>query len=85
MTIWSDHMERPGAGKAMRGLPTAWRIAARVAWANADNAVQIDLYCRPCSVFGNIPCYRGDHACMEWLDPALIVEKLSSLSPQQSL
>ena len=47
------------------------------AWAQpVDNAVQIQLYCRPCSVFGNIPCYRGDHACMERLPPALILEKL---------
>lgn len=43
------------------------------------NAVQIDLYCRPCSVFGNKPCYRGDHACMEQLSPELIVEKIWAL------
>ena len=42
----------------------------------ADNAVQIDLYCRPCSVFGNKPCYRGDHACMEWLTEKMIFEKV---------
>lgn len=47
----------------------------------ADNAVQIDLYCRPCSVFGNKPCYRGDHACMEWLPPELILEKIPGSSP----
>ena len=23
------------------------------------------LACRPCSVFGNKPCHRGDHACMK--------------------
>lgn len=41
-----------------------------------ENAVQItDLACRPCSVFGNKPCYRGDHACMEWLEPARLLEK----------
>lgn len=44
-----------------------------------ENAVQIDLYCRPCSVFGNKPCYRGDHACMEQLSPKLIVEKIWAL------
>jgi ADP-heptose:LPS heptosyltransferase len=27
------------------------------------------LTCRPCSVFGNKPCFRGDHACMRWIDP----------------
>ncbi len=42
----------------------------------ADNAIQIDLYCRPCSVFGNKPCYRKDHACMEQLPEEKIVEKI---------
>jgi ADP-heptose:LPS heptosyltransferase len=46
-------------------------------WAQpSDNAVQIDLYCRPCSVFGNKPCYRGDHACMEQLPKEKIIEKV---------
>jgi ADP-heptose:LPS heptosyltransferase len=46
----------------------------------ADNAVQIeDLTCRPCSVFGNKPCFRGDHACMEWIKPAQIVEKVNKI------
>ncbi|MBV7531800.1 glycosyltransferase family 9 protein [Chitinophaga sp. sic0106] len=41
-----------------------------------SNAVQInDLSCRPCSVFGNKPCFRGDHACMEWIKPEQITEK----------
>lgn len=40
------------------------------------NAVQISLYCRPCSVFGNKPCYRGDHACMEQLAPSLVVDRV---------
>ncbi|MBN8876102.1 MAG: glycosyltransferase family 9 protein [Sphingobacteriales bacterium] len=40
-----------------------------------ENAVQIDLYCRPCSVFGNKPCYRGDHACMEQLPESWITTK----------
>ncbi len=42
----------------------------------AENAVQIDLYCRPCSVFGNNPCYRGDHACMQQLPEEMIIEKI---------
>ena len=41
-----------------------------------DNAVQIELDCRPCSVFGDVPCWRGDHACMEWLSPKMIVDKV---------
>jgi ADP-heptose:LPS heptosyltransferase len=43
------------------------------------NAVQIDLYCRPCSVFGNKPCYRGDHACMQLLPEEMILERIKSL------
>ncbi|GAA0540044.1 glycosyltransferase family 9 protein [Chitinophaga japonensis] len=42
-----------------------------------DRVVQLpDLYCRPCSVFGNKPCFRGDHACMEWIAPENVVEKV---------
>lgn len=47
---------------------------------NPANIAQLDLYCRPCSVFGNKPCYRGDHACMQQLPEAMIVEKLKSTS-----
>jgi len=45
-----------------------------------ENAVQIDLYCRPCSVFGNKPCYRGDHACMQLLPEEMIQQKIFELS-----
>lgn len=45
-----------------------------------DNAVQIDdLSCRPCSVFGNKPCFRGDYACMEWIKPVQIAEKVNEI------
>jgi ADP-heptose:LPS heptosyltransferase len=44
-----------------------------------DNAAQVDLYCRPCSVFGNKPCYRGDHACMNQLPEDLIIRKVNRL------
>ena len=52
-------------------------LAGFYGWAQpTDNAIQIDLYCRPCSVFGNKPCYRGDHACMEQLAEEKILEKV---------
>lgn len=45
-----------------------------------SNAVQIeDLDCRPCSVFGNIPCWRGDHACMNRINPQTVVEKIEQV------
>ncbi len=37
---------------------------------NKDLKVEIDphnLQCRPCSVFGNRPCFRGDYACLNWI------------------
>ena len=48
-----------------------------------ENAVQIDLYCRPCSVFGNKPCYRGDHACMKHLAEEKILEKIDLVIADQ--
>lgn len=36
----------------------------------------IDLACRPCSVFGNKPCYRGDYACLNQLEISEILKKI---------
>jgi ADP-heptose:LPS heptosyltransferase len=41
-----------------------------------NDTVQIDLYCRPCSVYGNVPCYRGDFACMNNLNPQTVIDKV---------
>ena len=41
-----------------------------------ENAVQIDLYCRPCSVFGNKPGYRGDLLCLHSIFPQIIYNKV---------
>jgi ADP-heptose:LPS heptosyltransferase len=41
-----------------------------------ENAAQIELSCRPCSIFGNKPCFRGDHACMEQLPEEEILGKV---------
>lgn len=43
----------------------------------ADRAVQIDLPCRPCSIYGNKPCLRGDYACMKNIPPEQIVERMA--------
>jgi ADP-heptose:LPS heptosyltransferase len=40
------------------------------------NIVQADLYCRPCSVFGNKPCYRGDLACMQMISTEMLIQKI---------
>ncbi len=41
-----------------------------------NHPVQADLACRPCSVFGNKPCHRGDFACMYEIAPQTVVEKV---------
>ena len=46
---------------------------------NPLNAVQLNLACRPCSVFGNRSCWRGDHACMDGITPEMIIEKVDAV------
>lgn len=40
------------------------------------NAIQTDLLCRPCSVFGQKPCFRGDYACLYGIAPEQIIAKV---------
>lgn len=44
-----------------------------------NNAVQIELPCRPCSIYGNKPCMRGDYACLKNISPDAIVEKVNQI------
>ncbi|MCX8533358.1 glycosyltransferase family 9 protein [Chryseobacterium luquanense] len=42
-----------------------------------DDVVQIkDLTCRPCSVFGDKECFRGDWACLEEINVQQIINKI---------
>jgi len=43
---------------------------------NPENAIQLDMPCRPCSIYGNKKCHRGDWACMDQLEPEIIVKKI---------
>jgi ADP-heptose:LPS heptosyltransferase len=38
-----------------------------------------ELTCRPCSVYGKGKCRRGDFACMEWLKPEKVFERMIDL------
>ena len=52
-------------------------FAGFLGWKQSEeNAVQADLPCRPCSVFGNKPCRRDDYACLHHITPEMIVEKV---------
>lgn len=56
-------------------------------WCQASsNAVQLDLPCRPCSVYGEKDCRYGDYHCLGDLPPQLIVERVEALlqCPPQS-
>jgi ADP-heptose:LPS heptosyltransferase len=50
------------------------------AWQQPDEyTVRIpytELTCRPCTVYGKGTCRRGDHACMHWMTPAIVFEKI---------
>ncbi len=55
-------------------------LAGFMGWGQSpDNAVQIDLHCRPCSIYGNKPCLRGDYFCLKNISPEQIVEKAESV------
>lgn len=47
-----------------------------------DRFIQIptdELPCRPCSVFGNKSCHRGDFACMNRITPDEIVKRVEAV------
>jgi len=44
---------------------------------DANNAVQIELPCRPCSIYGNKPCMRGDYACLKNISPEMIIDRIN--------
>ncbi len=46
-------------------------------WRTADaDMIQLPLTCRPCSVFGNKPCHRGDLLCLKAIKPEVIINKV---------
>lgn len=55
-------------------------FAGFMGWNQAyENAVQTELYCRPCSVFGQKACYRGDYACLHGIKPESVILKIERL------
>ena len=44
-----------------------------------ENAIQVDLDCRPCSIYGKRPCRRGDLACMNLIKPEQIIERIEQI------
>ena len=50
-----------------------------------DYAVQLDLPCRPSSVFGNKKCpVHGEQGCMEGIEPGMIIDRVQKVIAQNS-
>lgn len=46
-------------------------------WRQDDSdCVQLNMTCRPCSVFGDKPCFRNDYACLNGITPEMILAKI---------
>jgi ADP-heptose:LPS heptosyltransferase len=52
-------------------------------WGQGDEAIlQISpdvLTCRPCSVFGNKPCWRGNVACLDWISAEAVAGRVRAM------
>ena len=58
--------------------------AGFMGWGQSEGlAVQTDLDCRPCSIFGNKPCLRGDYACLNSINAQEIIQKVKSILPHE--
>lgn len=42
-----------------------------------EDTIQLPMTCRPCSVFGNKPCFRGDYHCLSGIAPSVVVDKVA--------
>jgi ADP-heptose:LPS heptosyltransferase len=42
-----------------------------------EDAVQVEMDCRPCSVFGNRPCWKGTRECLSGIPPEQVLERIS--------
>ncbi len=43
---------------------------------NPENAIQVPMECRPCSIFGSKPCYREDYACLFRVTPDMVLKRV---------
>lgn len=51
--------------------------AGFVAWGQRlSDCIGVDMACRPCSIYGQKPCLRGDYACLHQLDLDRIIEHI---------
>jgi len=44
-----------------------------------ENTIQTDLFCRPCSIYGQIPCYRKNYECLYKITPDQIIDRIDNV------
>ena len=55
-------------------------LAGFMGWNQSEaNAIQLDMPCRPCSIYGQKPCKRGDYQCLRGIAPSVVVEKVEKI------
>lgn len=50
---------------------------------NPDDAIQCEMKCRPCSIFGDKPCMRDDYACMNAITPDMVIGKIMEVTARK--
>lgn len=59
-------------------------LAGFAAWNQpAANRLQVDLSCRPCSIYGKKPCFRKDLACLNQLSPGRVIGFILENTPHE--
>ncbi len=44
-----------------------------------NNALQVEMSCRPCSIYGNRACRKGDYPCLKAVSPTMVVDSVKRL------
>lgn len=59
--------------------------AGFLGWGQRDaDALQVQMDCRPCSIYGNRPCLRGDYACLSAISPEDVVGRVETALAEAS-
>ncbi len=69
---------------SLQGIPvvSVWgathHFAGFLGYGQSENNIVADnIECRPCSIYGNKPCFRKDYACLYNIEPEAIVNSLN--------
>jgi ADP-heptose:LPS heptosyltransferase len=75
---------------SLKGIPVVsiWgathHYAGFLGYGQSENNIVADsIECRPCSVYGNKPCFRGDYACMHNVPAQIVVNSLMKFIPSK--